>query len=93
MEVLAAIGKFDYVIKETNEHGNLLENGTWTGIVGQLVDDEADIGLGTLQKLHERENWIDFTIPYYDMAAFLILLPFPKVEHHLFKFIKVLDVG
>lgn len=31
MEVLAAIGKFDYVIKETNEHGNRRPDGTWTG--------------------------------------------------------------
>lgn len=57
------------------------------------MDDEADIGLGTLQKLDEREAVIDFTIPYYDMAAFLIILPFPKIEHHMFKFIKVLDIG
>lgn len=31
MEVLAAVGQFDYIIKETDEHGNMLENGTWTG--------------------------------------------------------------
>lgn len=39
MEVLAAIGKFDYDIKETTEHGNRLENGAWTGIVGQVFQN------------------------------------------------------
>lgn len=93
LEVLAAIGKFDYVIKETNEHGNLREDGTWTGIVGQLADNEADIGLGTLQRLEEREMAIDFTMPYYDTVGFAVVLPFPKVSHHMFKFVRVLDVG
>lgn len=93
MEVLAAIGKFDYVIKETNEHGNLREDGTWTGIVGQLAENEADIGLGTLQRLEEREMAIDFTMPYYESVGFTVVLPFPKVSHHMFKFVRVLDVG
>lgn len=90
MDALATIGNFNYVITETNEHGNLLENGKFTGIVGQLADNEADIGLGTLQRLEEREMAIDFTIPYYDSVGFLTILPFPRVSTHMFKFVGVL---
>lgn len=91
MDALAAIGKFDYVIKETNEHGNYIGNGTWTGIVGHLAENEADIGLGTLQMLVEREMVIDFTIPYYDTVGFSVILPYAKVKHNPFKFVTVLD--
>ena len=37
----------------------------WDGMVGDLINDKADIALGALTVLPERETVVDFTIPYY----------------------------
>jgi hypothetical protein len=39
----------------------------------------------------ERENVIDFTVPYYDLVGLTILLKRPEFEYELFKFLVVLD--
>jgi ionotropic glutamate receptor len=39
----------------------------------------------------ERENVIDFTVPYYDLVGITILMKKPKIPTQLFKFLTVLD--
>ena len=39
----------------------------------------------------ERENVIDFTVPYYDLVGITILMKKPKAKTQLFKFLTVLD--
>ncbi len=45
----------------------------------ELVDKNADIGLGALAVMAERENVIDFTVPYYDLVGITIMMKKPKV--------------
>lgn len=51
----------------------------------------ADIALGALSVMAERENVIDFTVPYYDLVGITILMKKPKAKTQLFKFLTVLD--
>ncbi len=51
----------------------------------------ADIGLGALAVMAERETVIDFTVPYYDLVGITILMKKPKVPTSLFKFLSVLE--
>lgn len=51
----------------------------------------ADIGLGSLSVMAERENVIDFTVPYYDLVGITILMKKPKTPTSLFKFLTVLE--
>ena len=39
----------------------------------------------------ERENVIDFTVPYYDLVGISILMAKPQVSTSLFKFLTVLE--
>lgn len=39
----------------------------------------------------ERENDIDFTVPYYDLVGITILMKKTDVEYSLFKFMQVLE--
>ena len=43
--------------------GSMMDNGTWTGMVGQLVKGSADISTGGLSIITERARAIDFTQP------------------------------
>ena len=39
----------------------------------------------------ERENVIDFTVPYYDLVGITIMMNRPAVSTSLFKFLTVLE--
>lgn len=39
----------------------------------------------------ERENVVDFTVPYYDLVGTTILMKKPEVDYSLFKFMTVLE--
>ena len=52
---------------------------------------KADIALGSLSVMAERENVVDFTVPYYDLVGITILMKKPKTATSLFKFLTVLE--
>lgn len=91
MDSIADLVHFDYTITEMDEHGHMDENGVWNGVVRKLIDKEADIGLGTMQVMAERETAIDFTVPYYDLVGIAVLMMLPRAQNSLFKFLTVLE--
>ena len=42
--------------------------------------------------MSEREAYVDFTVPYYDLVGISILMKKPRLETSLFKFMDVFDV-
>ena len=61
------------------QYGEQDEAGNWNGIIGELVNRRADIGLGAISVMAEREAVIDFTVPYYDLVGVSILMKKAKV--------------
>jgi ionotropic glutamate receptor len=90
---ISEILNFDYEITPVSDQkfGNMDENGKWNGVVRELMDKRADIGLGSMSVMAERENVIDFTVPYYDLVGITILMKLPKTPTSLFKFLTVLE--
>lgn len=60
-------------------------------LMQDLIEKKADIGLGSLSVMAERENVIDFTVPYYDLVGITILMKLPETPTSLFKFLTVLE--
>lgn len=85
--------KFEYEIREVadREFGSMGADGTWNGMIKELKDKRADIALGTLSVMAERENVVDFTVPYYDLVGISILMQKQKATTSLFKFLTVLE--
>lgn len=83
--------KFEYEIKEMADFGEMDEEGNWNGVVKSLIDKEADIALGTMAVMAERETFIDFTVPFYDLVGITILMQLPRTPSSLFKFLTVLE--
>ncbi|KAK4882739.1 hypothetical protein RN001_006058 [Aquatica leii] len=93
MDEIANILEFDYEIRtvDDNKFGSMDPQGRWNGVVKELMDKKADIGLGSMSVMAERENVIDFTVPYYDLVGITILMKLPKPSTSLFKFLTVLE--
>ena len=51
----------------------------------------ADIAVAPLSVMAERENVIDFTVPYYDLVGITILMKKPPFGYSVFKFMSVLE--
>ena len=92
---IAKIVKFDYEIKEVEDgkFGNMDDRGEWNGIVRKLIDKQADIGLGSMSVMAERETVIDFTVPYYDLVGIAIMMQLAQAPSSLFKFLTVLETN
>ncbi|XP_063876417.1 ionotropic receptor 25a-like isoform X2 [Scylla paramamosain] len=87
------IVEFEYEIYEApdGKFGTMSETMEWDGMIKELVEKRADIALAPLSVMAERENVVDFTVPYYDLVGITILMKKPKVPTSLFKFLTVLE--
>lgn len=83
--------EFEYDIRAIDNYGEMSENGSWNGMIKELMEKRADIALGTLWVMAERERVVDFTVPYYDLVGLTIMMLKPKTQTSLFKFLTVLE--
>uniref|UniRef100_A0A1I8NTP0 Ionotropic glutamate receptor C-terminal domain-containing protein n=2 Tax=Stomoxys calcitrans TaxID=35570 RepID=A0A1I8NTP0_STOCA len=95
IDEIASIVNFEYTIEEVEDgnFGNMNDNEEWDGVIKQLIDKKADIGLGSISVMAERENVIDFTVPYYDLVGIGIMMLKPSAPSSLFKFLTVLETN
>ncbi|XP_045489738.1 ionotropic receptor 25a [Pieris rapae] len=92
IEKIAEEMGFDYEIitPRTGDFGKRLPNGTWDGVVGDLMTGETDIAISALTMTAEREEVIDFVAPYFEQTGILIVIRKPIRKTSLFKFMTVL---
>ncbi|KAH7703927.1 ionotropic glutamate receptor GLR-7 [Aphelenchoides avenae] len=83
---------YEIYLVEDDKFGSADDNGNWNGCIGELIAGKAEIALGPISVMAERENVIDFTVPYYDLVGTTILMKRDEVKSSIFKFLYVLDV-
>lgn len=94
LDELARALHFEYniTLSPNGRIGNLHpDTGTWDGIVAQLLDRRADIGLAAMSVMAERETVIDFTVPFYDLVGIAIMMKVPHTDADYFRFLSVLE--
>ena len=52
----------------------------------------ADIALGSMSVMAEREAVVDFTIPFYDLVGLSILMKKARTDTYLFRFMEVFEL-
>ncbi|KAL0853115.1 hypothetical protein ABMA27_012881 [Loxostege sticticalis] len=89
---LAETMEFDYEIitPKSGNFGKKLPNGSWDGVVGDLMRGETDLAVAALTMTAEREEVIDFVAPYFEQTGILIAIRKPIRKTSLFKFMTVL---
>lgn len=82
---------FNYTLYEASTYGTLFPNGSWNGIMAELVLRRADVGLGGMTITYEREQSVDFTKPFLTLGiTILYRKPVPKPPD-LFSFLNPLS--
>ncbi|XP_060542936.1 glutamate receptor ionotropic, delta-2 isoform X3 [Pantherophis guttatus] len=64
---------YEIYVAPDQKYGLPLENGTWNGLIGELVLKRADIGISALTITPDRENVVDFTTRYMDYSVGVLL--------------------
>ncbi|BES98926.1 glutamate receptor [Nesidiocoris tenuis] len=83
--------EYEIYVAPDNAYGNMDESGNWNGMIKELIEKRAEIGLGALSVMAERENVVDFTVPYYDLVGITIMMRKQTTQSSLFKFLAVLE--
>ncbi|XP_069104060.1 uncharacterized protein [Argopecten irradians] len=81
LDELASQLNFTYVMTEPadKEWGFMLDNGSWTGMIGELQREEVDMMIAPASIQAGREMVMDFTHPYYfDTSTILMKRPDPN---------------
>ncbi|XP_032820591.2 glutamate receptor ionotropic, kainate 5 isoform X2 [Petromyzon marinus] len=71
---IADILKFNYRIKLVDDgiYGAPEPNGTWTGMVGELIQRKADLAVASFTITAEREKVIDFSKPFMTLGISIL---------------------
>ncbi|KAE8592284.1 hypothetical protein XENTR_v10018713 [Xenopus tropicalis] len=74
LKELAAILRFNYKIRLVADgvYGVPELNGTWTGMVGELISRKADLAVAGLTITAEREKVIDFSKPFMTLGISIL---------------------
>lgn len=65
---------FELVEPSSGKFGEKMADGTFDGLVGDLVKGETDLIVAALKMTAEREEQIDFVAPYFDQTGIHIVV-------------------
>lgn len=68
-------------------------SGTWNGMIGELLRDEADIAIVDLTITRKREKVVDFTLPFMTTGVSILFTKPMKAESSLFGFLSPFTIN
>ncbi|XP_078251479.1 glutamate receptor ionotropic, delta-1-like [Rhinoraja longicauda] len=97
IDVLDALAKnlgFKYEIYQATDHkyGSQLPNGSWNGMIGELINKKADIAVSAITITPERESVVDFSKRYMDYSIG-ILVKKPEEKINIFSVFAPFDLA
>ncbi|XP_055348050.1 glutamate receptor-like [Paramacrobiotus metropolitanus] len=78
---------FVFHMSKDNEYGRKLDNGTWIGGVAEIIHGTADMTIGDLSIISEREAVVDFTIPFMNDAYVVMMKTVTGRQVRMFSFL------
>ncbi|XP_059180131.1 glutamate receptor ionotropic, delta-1-like isoform X2 [Centropristis striata] len=94
LDALAKILGFKYEIYQVSDskYGAQLPNGSWNGMIGDLINKRADLAVSAITITPERENVVDFSKRYLDYSVG-ILLRKPEEKINIFSLFAPFDLA
>ena len=77
---------FELHLVHDGKYGEELRNGSWNGMIGELMRGQADIAIAPLTISSERQRVVDFTKPYMDVGV-SIMMRIQEKEKNMFSFL------
>ncbi|XP_061666509.1 glutamate receptor ionotropic, delta-1-like isoform X4 [Syngnathoides biaculeatus] len=84
--------KYDIYQVSDSKYGSRLPNGSWNGMIGDLINKRADLAVSAITITPERENVVDFSKRYLDYSVG-ILLRKPEEKVNIFSLFVPFDLA
>ncbi|CAL1535038.1 unnamed protein product [Lymnaea stagnalis] len=95
LKKVSSILKFDYSIKlvDDGNYGTRLQNGSWNGMIGELLTGKADMAIAALTITEIRERFVDFSKPFMNLGTSIMIKKPDKEKGGVFSFKNPLSNG
>ncbi|XP_060078529.1 glutamate receptor-like [Ylistrum balloti] len=86
---------FSYEIRPNKNgvYGKLFDNGSWNGMINELIQEEADLAAAPLTITMEREKVVDFSKPFMNTGISIMIKKPEKQKPGVFSFMKPFSVS
>lgn len=84
--------KYEFHLVRDRVHGVMNEKKEWNGMIRELIDREADLAVGDLTITYEREQVVDFTMPFMNLGVSILFRKPTKKFPKLFSFLQPLSI-
>jgi len=85
--------KYTIKLVEDGKYGNYdKKTGTWSGMIGELHSQKADLVVADITITSEREKVVDFTIPFMNLGITILYKKPTKKAPNLFAFLSPLSL-
>jgi len=82
----------DMYVVEDGKYGIIKSDGTWNGMIADVINGTADIAVGGITITEAREKYVNFTLPYFEAKMGIIVKPIIKIVDFVnFEFISCLS--
>ncbi|XP_055881162.1 glutamate receptor 2-like [Biomphalaria glabrata] len=65
--------QFIYAVRQDKRYGQQLENGSWDGLIGDVLNKKADIAAAPLTETSKRRSVVDFSTPFMSFGPVIIM--------------------
>ncbi|XP_055904035.1 glutamate receptor ionotropic, kainate 2 isoform X1 [Eupeodes corollae] len=92
IDLIAELGNklgfnFTFRLQEDNKYGSLdAVTGKWNGMILEIIEGRADLGITDLTMTSDRESGVDFTIPFMNLGIAILYKKPVKEPPKLFSF-------
>ncbi len=69
------------------------DTGQWNGMIGELLTQKADLAVADLTITYEREQGVDFTMPFMNLGVTILYKKPTAKDPNLFSFLSPLSIG
>ncbi|RUS87243.1 hypothetical protein EGW08_004995, partial [Elysia chlorotica] len=80
------------VVADGNYGSKIDENGTWNGMMGELIDGTADLAVAPLTITAERERYVDFSKHFMEIGVTIMIKKPQSQRPGVFSFMEPLSV-
>ncbi|XP_030558727.1 glutamate receptor ionotropic, kainate 2 isoform X1 [Drosophila novamexicana] len=78
---------YTFYLQPDNKYGGIdPKTGEWNGMLREIIDNRADMGITDLTMTSERESGVDFTIPFMNLGIAILFRKPMKEPPKLFSF-------
>ncbi|XP_022900361.2 glutamate receptor ionotropic, kainate 2-like [Onthophagus taurus] len=91
IDLIRELGKLEgfnytFIIREDKANGVKDEHGKWSGMIGDLITEKADLAITDLTITSEREEAVDFTSPFMNLGISILYRKPSKAPPNFFSF-------